>query len=157
MKNSRSVGGWMLLQVWRPVLGGFNLVASTNFSYDSSAGIGYTDTELPLLEDDCIKVQQGDIIGLYLAKGIKKTAAPFAFGMLSSSVIASGTVHDSSEVLFFTTDGPNPPTRLRTVDYDEHMFQFVINVQAMIGKAITSPSVVIASCTHTVAINRLVS
>lgn len=123
----------MLLQVWRPRLGSFNLIASTNFSYGSSRGTGYTDAELPLNEDEWIRVRQGDIIGLFLSNGIKKAVAPIAFGLLSSSVIASGVVTGSSDMLFFTTASQNPPTELRTVDYDEHMAQFVINIQAMIG------------------------
>ena len=125
----------MLLQVWRPKPGGFNLIASTNFSYGSSRGSGYTDTELPLTEGECIPVDQGDVIGLFLLNGIKKSVAPFAFGLLNSSVIASGDVTDFSDMLFFVTPAnQDPPTELRTVDYDEHMAQFVINIQAMIGQ-----------------------
>lgn len=135
VKNSRSKGGWMLLQVWRPKLGGFNLIASTNFSYGPSRGSGYTDTELPLTKGEWIPVDQGDVIGLFLLNGIKKSVAPFAFGLLNSSVIASGDVTDSSDMLFFATPANrDPPMELRTVDYDEHMAQFVINIQAMIGQ-----------------------
>ena len=135
VKNSRSEGGWTLLQVWRPKFGGFNLIASTNFSYESSRGSGYTDTELPLNEDEWIEVDQGDIIGLFLPSGIKKSVAPFAFGLLSSLAIASGVVTGSSDMLFFSTAANrDPPTEIRTVDYDEHMTEFVLNVQAMIGK-----------------------
>ncbi len=123
----------MLLQVWRPKVGGFNLIASTNFSYGSSRGTGYTDTELPLNEGEWLQARQGDILGLFLPDGIKKTVAPFAFGLLSSSVIASGVVTGSSDMLFFTTAGQDPPTELGTVDYDEHMAQFVVNIQAIIG------------------------
>lgn len=127
----------MLLQVWRPKLGCFNLVASTNFSYRPSRGSGYTDTELPLNEDEWIPVDQGDIIGLFLVNGIKKSVAPLAFGLLTGSAVASdaATATGSSDMLFFSTAAnQDPPTELRTVDYDEHTDQFVINVQAMIGQ-----------------------
>ena len=139
VKNSRSKGGWMLLQVWRPNLGRFNLIASTNFSYRSSRGRGYTDTELSLKEDEWISVEQGDVIGLFLVNGIKKSAAPLAFGLLADSAVASdvATAAGSSDMLFFSTAAnQDPPMRLRTIDYDEHIDQFVINVQAMIGQYI---------------------
>jgi hypothetical protein len=132
VKNSRNKGGWMLLQVWRPKVGGFDLIASTNFSYRSSRGSGYTDTELPLSEDEWIPVDQGDIIGMFLVNGIKKSAAPVAFGLLSGPAVSSGlATASSSDMLFFSSQ--DPPTELRTVDYDEHMDHFAINVQAMIG------------------------
>ena len=127
----------MLLQVWRPNLGRFNLVASTNFSYRSSRGRGYTDTELSLNEDEWISVEQGDVIGLFLVNGIKKSAAPLAFGLLTDLAVASdkATAAGSSDMLFFSTAAnQDPPTRLRTIDYDEHIDQFIINIQAMIGQ-----------------------
>ena len=127
----------MLLQVWRPNLGRFNLVASTNFSYRSSRGRGYTDTELSLKEDEWISVEQGDVIGLFLVNGIKKSAAPLAFGLLTDLAVASdkATAAGSSDMLFFSTAAnQDPPTRLRTIDYDEHIDQFIINIQAMIGQ-----------------------
>ena len=129
MKNWRDTGGWLLLQVWRPKLGGFNLVASTNFTYRSSRGFGYTNTELPLHYDKWIRVKHGDVIGLFLPNGIKATAAPFDIGLLEP-----GTMTDSSDMLFFTSVDHDPPTELSTVDYNEHMARFVINIQAMIGQ-----------------------
>lgn len=125
MINDRGEEGWVLLQVWRPKLGGYDHIGSTNLTFGPGRGSGYTDTEVLLQPGDQIPVEQGDIIGLFLPNGTR--GVPFALG-------SSSTIRDSSHVIFFELpDDQDPPTELVTIDYDEHATQFVVNVYAMTG------------------------
>ena len=135
ISNNRTSAGWLFIQTWRPKIGGFNLVNVTNFTYDTSRGNGYTNTEISMHEGGEIAVDSGDVIGLFLPRGIK--GAPFGIGYADPSVGAAS--EDGSNLLFFETgNNLQPPTELTTVDYDEHVTQFVINIHAMIGMIIRS-------------------
>ena len=126
LRNGRTEGGWLLFQVWRPKVGGFELVGSTNFTYDPSRGDGYTNTEIPLLRSEEIRVDQGDIIGLFLPNRVLET--PFVLG-------TDATASDSSDLLLFAIPSDqDPPNELRTTHYDEHIPQYVMNIRAMIGQ-----------------------
>lgn len=129
-KNSRAEGGWLAFQIWRPKSGGFDLIGSTNFSYDLSRGNGYTNTEIPLQAHEEISVDQGDVIGLFLPYGAR--SVPFELGF-------DPTASDSSDILLFTVpSNQDPPIVLRTTDYDEHAAQYVINISAMTGQEYNS-------------------
>ena len=119
-------GGWLLFQVWRRKVGGFELVGSTNFSYDPSLGEGYMNTEIPLQNSEEIRVDQGDVFGLFLPNGVQ--GAPFVLG-------TDATASDSSDLLLFTIPSDqDPPNELTTTHYDEHISQYVMNIRAMIGQ-----------------------
>ena len=139
VKNDRDLDGWVLLQVWRPKVGGYDLVGSTNFTYGPSRGSGFRTAEISLQEREHISVDRGYIIGFYLPNGTN--GSPFNIGYADESYTLS-SFESSSQVLYFGKppgEASPPPTELITLEYDEHATQFVISLRAMIGIATLAP------------------
>lgn len=134
INNNRTYGGWLLLQIWRPNTGAFDLVGSTNLTYDSSRGNGYINVELPLQAQDQIVASRGDIIGVFLPSGTV-SGAPFVIAGYPAHSSRGDADDELADFLFFKEpSNQEPPSTLNTIDYDEHRSRLAINIRAMIGE-----------------------